>query len=289
MNNISGYARGVLQMVTSSLMFSVMGMLIVYAKSASFFTTALYRFLVGVFIVSTLALFRRIKLNYKNSRVLFLRGLLGSVSAVLFYLSIAKLGIAKGTVISFTYPVYATIGGMVFLKERVKPLAWLFMVTALVGVILLTYEAEISMLRIDLWTVLAFAGSVIGGGALVCVKLLTRTDSSYSIMMSQCLIGFWLVVIPANIAPPDIGLQGIIILLGIGFTATIAQLLMNIGFTNLSTQTGSLLGLITPVCNVFIGVLLFGEFLGYIEILGVLLVLASCSVIVWIDRVKLRP
>ena len=108
-------------------------------------------------------------------------------------------------------------------------------------------------------------------------------------MMSQCLIGFWLVVIPANIAPPDIGLQGIIILLGIGFTATIAQLLMNIGFTNLSTQTGSLLGLITPVCNVLLGVLLFGEFLSYIEILGVLLVLASCSVIVWIDRVKLRP
>ena len=289
MKVFSGYAKGVIQMVTSSLMFSVMGMLIVYAKGVNFFTTALYRFLIGVFILSTLALFRRIKLVYKNSKILFLRGFLGSISAVLFYLAIAKLGIAKGTVISFTYPVFATIGGMVFLKERVKPLAWVFMLTALVGVTFLTYEAELNMLRLDLWTLLAFAGSIIGGFALVCVKLLTRSDSSYSILMSQCLIGFWLVVIPANIAPAHIGLPGIIILLGIGFSATLSQLLMNIGFTNLSTPTGSLLGLVTPVCNVFIGILLFGEILSYFEIFGVILVLVSCAAIVWIDRVKLRP
>ena len=59
MKHIDGYAKGVIQMVTSSLMFSVMGTLVVYAKHINFFTAALYRFLVGVFILSTLALFRR--------------------------------------------------------------------------------------------------------------------------------------------------------------------------------------------------------------------------------------
>jgi drug/metabolite transporter (DMT)-like permease len=289
MKVLSGYAKGVIQMVTSSLMFSVMGMLIVYAKHINFFTTALYRFLVGVFILSTLALFRRIKLNYKNSKILFLRGFLGSISAVLFFLAIAKLGIAKGTVISFMYPIFATIGGMIFLKERVKPLAWVVMLTALVGVTFLTYEAESNMLRLDLWTLLAFAGAIIGGLALVCVKLLTRSDSSSSILMSQCLIGFWLVVIPANIAPAQVGLWGIIILLGVGFSATLAQLLMNDGFTNLSIPTGSLLGLVTPVCNVFIGILLFGEILNTLALVGVFLVLVSCGAIVWVDRIKLRP
>ena len=71
--------------------------------------------------------------------------------------------------------------------------------------------------------------------------------------------------------------------------ATGAQLLMNVGFTNLSIPTGSLLGLVTPVCNVFIGILLFGEILNTLALVGVSLVLVSCGAIVWIDRIKLRP
>jgi drug/metabolite transporter (DMT)-like permease len=289
MNKPGDYVKGVIQMTISSLMFSVMATLVVYAKHIGFFTTALYRFIVGVFILGTLALFRRIKLDYNNSTVLFLRGFLGGISVVLFYLAIIKLGIAKGTVISFTYPVFATIGGMIWLKERVRPLVWVFMFSAFVGIILLTYEKQTNMLNLDLWTLLAFAGAIIGGHALVCVKRLTRSDSSYSIYMSQCLMGFWLVVIPANLIPTKVGMWGIIILLAIGIAATLAQLLMNWGFGKLSIPTGSLLGLVTPVCNVFIGIILFGEILGAFELLGVFLVLASCVVIVWIDRAKPAP
>ena len=280
------YGRGVIQMIASSLMFSIMATLIVYARDISFFTTALYRFIVGVFILGTMALFRQIRLDYHNSLVLFLRGFLGGISVVLFYLAIVKLGIAKGTVISFTYPVFATIGGMIFLKERVKPFVWAFMVSALIGITLLTYEAQTNMLVVDVWTLLAFAGAIIGGHALVCVKRLTSTDSSYSIYMSQCLIGFWLVVVPANLTTTKVGITGIAILLAIGVFATLAQLLMNWGFGKLSIPTGSLLGLTTPVLNVFVGILLFGEPLGFFELLGVFLVLASCVAIVWSDRAK---
>ncbi len=289
MNKPGDYVKGVIQMTTSSLMFSIMATLVVYAKHIDFFTTALYRFIVGFAILGTLALFRRIKLDYNNSTVLFLRGFLGGISVVLFYLAIVKLGIAKGTAISFTYPVFATIGGMIFLKERVRPLVWVFMFSALVGITLLTYDVHSNMLRVDLWTLLAFAGGVIGGHALVCVKRLTRTDSSYSIYISQCLMGFWLVVIPANLTPTKVGMWGIVILLAIGVSATLAQLLMNWGFGKLSIPTGSLLGLVTPMCNVFIGILLFGEILGPFELLGVCLVLASCVAIIWSDRAKAAP
>ena len=289
MNKPGDYVKGVIQMTTSSLMFSIMATLVVYAKHIDFFTTALYRFIVGFAILGTLALFRRIKLDYNNSTVLFLRGFLGGISVVLFYLAIVKLGIAKGTAISFTYPVFATIGGMIFLKERVRPLVWVFMSSALVGITLLTYDVHSNMLRVDLWTLLAFAGAVIGGHALVCVKRLTSTDSSYSIYISQCLMGFWLVVIPANLTPTKVGMWGIVILLAIGVSATLAQLLMNWGFGKLSIPTGSLLGLVTPMCNVFIGILLFGEILGPFELLGVCLVLASCVAIIWSDRAKAAP
>jgi drug/metabolite transporter (DMT)-like permease len=284
MRRSGDYVKGVIGMTVSSVMFSVMATLIRYARDIDFFKTSLYRFVVGAFILATLALFKRIRLDFHNSRVLFFRGFLGGIAVVLFYLAIVKLGIAKGTVISFTYPVFATIGGLIFLKDRVRPLVWLFMLSSLLGILLLTYEGESNLLRIDLWTALAFSGAVIGGLALVCVKRLTQTDSNYSIYMSQCLMGFWLVVVPANLTPAKIGVWGMVILLSIGICATIAQLLMNWGFGRLSIPTGSLLGLVTPVCNVFIGILLFGELLGGVELIGVFLVLASCVAIIWSDR-----
>jgi drug/metabolite transporter (DMT)-like permease len=284
MRRSGDYVKGVIGMTVSSVMFSVMATLIRYARDIDFFKTSLYRFVVGAFILATLALFKRIRLDFHNSRVLFFRGFLGGIAVVLFYLAIVKLGIAKGTVISFTYPVFATIGGLIFLKDRVRPLVWLFMLSSLLGILLLTYEGESNLLRIDLWTALAFSGAVIGGLALVCVKRLTQTDSNYSIYMSQCLMGFWLVVVPANLTPAKIGAWGMVILLSIGICATIAQLLMNWGFGRLSIPTGSLLGLVTPVCNVFIGILLFGELLGGVELIGVFLVLASCVAIIWSDR-----
>ena len=63
MNKPGDYVKGVIQMTTSSLMFSIMATLVVYAKHIDFFTTALYRFIVGVVIMGTLALLRRINLD----------------------------------------------------------------------------------------------------------------------------------------------------------------------------------------------------------------------------------
>ena len=69
MMQIGGYAKGVIQMTTSSLMFSIMAALIAYARHIDFYTTAFYRFLVGAFVIGTLALFRRIKLEHDSHRI----------------------------------------------------------------------------------------------------------------------------------------------------------------------------------------------------------------------------
>ena len=287
---LNAYAKGVIGMTASSLIFALLATLIRYARDIDFFRMSMFRFVVGVCILCTLALFKKIKLNFNNTKILFFRGFLGGIAVVLFYLAITKIGIAKGTVISFTYPVFATIGGMIFLKDRVKPLVWLLLFTSMAGVLLMTYvkDGQAHMLLIDIWTVLAFLGAVLGGVALVCVKALTRTDSSYSIYMSQCLMGFWLVVIPANLSPLAPTVRVVVVLLAIGICAAVGQLLMTWSFGKLSVTTGSLLGLLTPVCSVFVGILLFGEALGAFELVGVFVVLFSCGCIIWQDQAQSR-
>jgi drug/metabolite transporter (DMT)-like permease len=284
--NSDDYVRGVLGMVAAAALFSVMACLIRLGPGISFFTSAFYRFGVGLCVLGTLALFRKIRLEFRNSQLLLLRGLLGGVSVVLFYMSIVKIGIAKGTVISYSYPLFATLAGAVFLKERIRPAAWLLLAAALAGMVLLTggFGRGGAQLVFDPWVLLSLLGAVIAGLAVVCIKNLLSTDTRYSIFMAQCLFGFWIVAIPANTAPMRLGWVGGVLLLGIGLTATAAQLLMTGSFAYVSVATGSLLGILTPVFNVLLGLLLFGEVMSLGELLGTLVILVSCLGIVVLGR-----
>jgi drug/metabolite transporter (DMT)-like permease len=268
-------------MIGAAVLFSGMAMLIRYAEGVSFFSTALFRFIIGVCLLTTLALFRQIRLEFHNRLLLFLRGLFGSIGVILFYLAIVKIGIAKGTVIIHTFPIFATIGGVLFLKDRVRPLVWIALLASLVGLALLTRSNWRNGFsgQNDLWVVLAFAGAVAGGAAIVCVKRLRATDSSVSIFMSQSLIGFWIVLIPANLTSSRIGFSTILILIGIGVLATLAQLLMTWSFAHVPISTGSLLSLLTPIFNVILGVILFKESLTLPEVTGTTLILLTCIVV----------
>jgi drug/metabolite transporter (DMT)-like permease len=275
------YLRGVLGMSGSAVLFSGMAMLIRYAEGVNFFTTALFRFTIGLGILITLALFRKIRLEFHKRVLLFLRGLFGGIGVILFYLAIVKIGIAKGTVISNTFPVFATLGGVLFLKDRVRPMVWLSLIVSLIGLVLLTRSSWSSGFsgEKDLWVVLAFIGAVSGGAAIVCVKRLRATDSSTSIFLSQSLIGFWIVLVPAGLNASKIVFGTIWILIGVGVLATVAQLLMTWSFAHIPISTGSLLSLLTPICNVILGILLFKESLTLPEAVGTMLILLTCIVV----------
>ncbi|GAB1400678.1 hypothetical protein MASR1M66_21330 [Aminivibrio sp.] len=47
---------------------------------------------------------------------------------------------------------------------------------------------------------------MLSGLAIVIVRKLRATESSYAIFFSQCVVGFWLMLIPANVIPSDISI-----------------------------------------------------------------------------------
>jgi drug/metabolite transporter (DMT)-like permease len=120
---------------------------------------------------------------------------------------------------------------------------------------------------------------MLSGLAIVIVRKLRATESSYAIFFSQCVIGFWLMLIPANLIPAAIGIGGGFILLGIGVAAAIGQLLMTYSYKALPVSQGSIIMLVTPVANIIVGMAVFGESITLVTGLGMLLVLASCTLI----------
>jgi Integral membrane protein DUF6. len=157
-------------------------------------------------------------------------------------------------------------------------LKWGAIAIALVGISLLKSEGEgmTMFAKFGKYEALAVVGAIFSGISIISIKRLHETDSTYAIFFAQCVVGLWLMIIPANLVPRAIGYFGGILLLGIGIFATIGQLLLTEGYRYLSVTTGSLLSMLVPVLNFFAGVVVFHEHLSLWAIVGSMLILISC-------------
>ncbi len=280
---ITSEYKGIVLIMFSTVFFCLMSALVKCASDIDPYKTTLFRFVVGLGILGTAALFGKIKLRFVNGRLLLLRGLFGGAAILLCFWSIAKLGVGKGTVLIYSFPIFAGIFSVVFLKEKIGLLKATAILAAFFGIFLLACDNGngSSLLGFFGWNeLLAIFGAMLGGIALVIVKKLHDTDSSYAIYFAQCVIGLWIVVVPANVVPCSIGLTGGILLVAIGVTATIGQLLSTEAFRYVEVSTGSLLGMLVPVVNYIIGVTVFGEFVSWRSIIGTAMVIGACVIVI---------
>jgi len=290
--------RGALMMLSAGVFFCVMACMIRQMADVSSFMVVQFRFVIGLALLGTAALFGRIRLSFTRGPLLFLRGLTGGTAVFLFFLSISKLGVGKGTVLVYSYPAFASIFGLILLKERLKPVKLLAIAAALTGVALLAFKGgsgsgeaggagDMSMLAsIGRYELLAILGSALSGFSVCMIKKLHDSESSYAIFFAQCLVGLWLVIIPANVEGQSLGYAGGLTLLGIGVTAAVAQLLMTEAYNHLTVTTGSLLNMSVPVLNFVMGMVLFKEPVTAAGFAGAAIVIASCTVVILADRRK---
>ena len=274
--------RGIALILVSTVFFCLMSALVRYASDIDPYKTTLFRFVVGLGILGTAALFGKIRLKFVSGRLLLLRGLFGGAAILIFFWSVSELGVGKGTVLIYSFPIFASIFSAIFLKEKIGLLRAAAILAAFFGIYLLACDNGNSSSLMDFfgrYELLAIFGAMLGGMALVLVKKLHDTDSSYAIYFAQCVIGLWIVVVPANIVPCSIGLSGGILLVAIGVTATIGQLLSTEAYRYVEISTGSLLGMLVPVVNYIIGVTVFGEFVSWKSIIGTAIVIGACVIV----------
>lgn len=164
--------------------------------------------------------------------------------------------------------------------EHVKPIAWIPVVTCLLGLGLLSYDGSVSMFRLAVWEALAVAGSLLSGIAVVNVRKLASTLTRYSPRSVSSAPGW-----PSCLQISQrIGLIGGVFLLSIGLIATVAQIMMTWAYGKIDVSTGSLLSMLMSAFNVIIGLAFFHEAQNAIGIVGMFVVIISCAGIVFINR-----
>ena len=253
-------------------------------KSGSYigaYKLAFFRFVIGLCLIATAAMSGRVKLVFNDKKLLLLRGLTGGTAVFILVLSITKLGLSKGMVLFSTYPIFGSIFSAVFLKERLRVINFAALFTAVVGVYFVAYDKGqgFTLLVFGRYELLAVLGAVIAGIAITLIRKLHDTDHSLAIYFSQCIVGMWLVIIPAFKGGIAVGLKAVFILLGMGASITVGQLLMTEGMKYVPVKIGSLLLLLDPVLCYIAGVVIFSEPLTFFCLLGSVLVVGSCAIV----------
>lgn len=278
-------------MALASTFFCMAGCLVKCGSYIGVYRIAFFRFVIGFGLIAIAVMSGRITLVFNNKKRLFLRGLTGGIAILIGLVSITKLGLGKGVVLICSYPIFASVISAVFLKERLRLFDIGAILTAIAGIYLIAYEEQqgFSLLVFGKYELLAVLGAVIAGIAVSLIRKLHDTDSSSAIYFSQCVVGMWLVLGPSFSNEGSIGLNGVFILLGIGATVTVGQLLMTEGFKYVPVKTGSLLLMLEPVLCYIAGVAIFSELLTVYSVLGSLLVISACAVVLAGRKKKGQP
>jgi len=289
----SAYTRGMLMMAASSVVFSAMSLLVPLTRSINTSIVTAARFATGILVIVGLGLFGGVELTPVNKPWLVGRGVFGAASVYLMYFGMVKLGLGMGTILAYTYPVFAALLAPLIIREKVYPDVFAAVAVSFVGIWLVVnplggaaaFGASLAGGHVGVYQLLALLGGLLSAVAVVAIRKLQATDSPYMIYLAQCVFGMIVIGYPTATSSFAFPLPIWCVLAGIGILATVAQLMMTRAYRDVPATEGSLLAFMVPVVNSILGILVFGEKMQPLTVAGALIVLAACAYVALRERV----
>jgi drug/metabolite transporter (DMT)-like permease len=174
-------------MLLAALGFSLMNVLIRWtASELHSFQIVFFRNVFGlVFMLPWL-----IKHGYKSFKtdrlpLFVIRSILGLASMMCYFWAITVLPLAKAVALSFTVPLFVTIGASLILKEEVHLRRWIAVFVGFVGTLVILRPSIDGDLFASLVVV---ASSVTMAASVLIIKSLSRTESTNVIVMYMVLL-----------------------------------------------------------------------------------------------------
>jgi drug/metabolite transporter (DMT)-like permease len=121
-------------MLLSTFFFALMNAVIKELNYYSSFQLVFFRS-IGSLALTTLYLkVKNISFWGKKMNLLIYRGLAGVISMTLFFTSVQYISVGSAVTLRYVAPLFAAVLVVIFLKEKIFPLQWLFFILAFFGV-----------------------------------------------------------------------------------------------------------------------------------------------------------
>jgi len=223
-----GTVRGMFLIGVSALGFSIMHVMIRLLTSELHpFEVAFFRNLFGV--MSLLPILARLGTKVLRTERLplhALRSILGLVSMLFFFTALQKTGLPKVTAMSFTAPLFATAGAVLFLRERIHARRIIALLVGFAGTVVVMRPET----GVDAGVVMVLISSALWAVALLTIKALSHTESSFQVTFYTGLFMAPLSFIPAAFVWTWPTPREYLWLAAMGMVGTISQLIMTQAF-----------------------------------------------------------
>jgi drug/metabolite transporter (DMT)-like permease len=217
-------------MVLSCLAFAVMMALVRALTEAGLhpFEVAFFRNLIGTFFILPWMLRPGFPgLRTGHFRLHLLRALLGICAMTSLFTALSLMPLAEATALSFTAPLFATIGSALVLGERVRIRRWTATIVGFIGALIILRPGVAALAP---GAGIALVAAMFIAAALLSVKALSRTEHPNTIVLIMGLLMTPMSLLPAVFVWqwPEPELWWTLVLMGL--TATVGQVLMTRAF-----------------------------------------------------------
>ncbi len=279
--DLPGNVRGIVFALAAAAMFTIVSALVKFIAK-DYHVTQILLFRQAVMLVFVLpVLVRNFPQSLKTKRPgLHLLRLTGALAALtLGFTAIANLPLATAISFSFTKSLFVTIFAALLLGEIV---GWRRAMAVLVG-----FGGMLIILRPDTGSAVSFYGLIaiaaaIGAAtAVTCVRALTSSESTATLLSYQAIFVGLMVAIPAYFFWTTPDLTGLLVLLAIGTVSVIAQWLgvQSYRAGEVSVVTG--MEYTKLLYASLIGIVIFSEWPDSNTLIGATIIIAAAAFTVW--------
>jgi len=115
----------------------------------------------------------------KQPKLQFFRAIIGTCALLSWFTALGMMPVGDATAISFVTVLFVTIGAAVVLKEKVGPRRWSAILVGFIGTLIIIRPGSGIF---GAGALVALMSTVFWAAALICVKILSRTDSSITMV-----------------------------------------------------------------------------------------------------------
>ena len=163
-------------LVFASLFFSLMTVCVKKVDSRiNIYELVFFRSLISLLITSLILKKKEINPWGNNRKLLFLRGILGTVALVCIFYAIRNMPLSISTVIQYTYPIFISIFAGIFINEKITRNTVLSLILGWLGILVILNQSQLANINVEIEKLsifIAFFGAISTSLAYVTVKKL---------------------------------------------------------------------------------------------------------------------
>ncbi len=249
---------------------------------------AFLRYLLGlVFLLPMLSTLAKTRLTGRMQALFAVRGLLHSLSVMMWFYAMTRIPLAEVTAINYLSPVYVTLGAAMFLGEKLALRRIAAVIAALIGALIILRPGIREVQSGHLAMLLA---AVIFGGSYLLAKVAVSRVSATVVV---AMLSIW---VTAALAPfayavwvtPTLAELGI--LFGVACFATAGHYTMTLAFAAAPVAVTQPVTFLQLIWATALGALVFSEPVDIWVVLGGGVILGAVSFITWREAMlKRRP